>query len=261
MFTIKEYVKPNTINEAYEILISKKNNTVIGGSAFLKMGSKKIGTAIDLANLNLNYIKDKEGYIEIGAYTTLRDLETNQLLKENFKGVIPNSVKNIVGVQFRNIANIGASVFSKYGFSDIITALLALDTEVELAKTGRIKLDEFLNSSYEKDILTKIFIKKNQRVAVYKDLRNSVSDYPILNVSVSRLEDNFKICVGARPNRAKIAFKASRELSNSKEVTDLDYYANIASDELNFGTNDRASKDYRKAVSKILIKRAIKELL
>lgn len=261
MFTVKEYVKPNTINEAYEILISKKNNVIIGGSAFLKMGSKKINTAIDLSNLNLNYIKEKDGFIEIGAYTTLRDLETNPVLKENFNGVIPQSVKNIIGVQFRNVATIGASIFSKYGFSDIITALLSLDTEVELAKGGRMKLEQFLDNSHEKDILTKIFIKKNGRLASYKDLRNSVSDYPILNVSVSRFEDNFKISVGARPNRAKIAINASNELSKVKDIKDLDYYANIASDELTFGTNQRATKDYRKAICKVLIKRAIKELL
>ena len=44
----------------------------------------------------------------------------------------------------------------------------------------------------------------------------SRSDYPILNVSVSNTNGNFKICVGARPQRATVAVKASEFLSNNE---------------------------------------------
>ncbi|MBQ9014374.1 MAG: FAD binding domain-containing protein, partial [Bacilli bacterium] len=168
MFTLMELVQPRTLEDAYEILIKRKNNTVIGGSAFLKMGKKRIGTGIDLSNLNLNLIEESSDYIEIGARTTLRDLEVSPILNKYFNGVVSKSVKDIIGVQFRNVATAGASVFSKYGFSDLIVALLALDTELEMYKGGKVKLEEFLNKKYEKDILVKLNIKKNKSNAIYK---------------------------------------------------------------------------------------------
>ena len=178
MFTLMELVQPQSLEEAYEILMKRKNNIVIGGSAFLRMGEKRIGTGIDLSNLNLNLIEETSDYIKIGAMTTLRDLEVSPILNKYFNGVIGNCVKDIIGVQFRNVVTVGASVFSKYGFSDLIVALLSLDTEVELYKGGRVKLEEFLNQKYEKDILVKVHIKKN----------NSKSILVIVSVTISPLE-------------------------------------------------------------------------
>jgi CO/xanthine dehydrogenase FAD-binding subunit len=262
VFTLQNLVQPETVEEAYEILIKSRANTVLGGCAFLKMGSKRIGTAIELSKLNLDYIKEDSDYIEIGAMTTLREIETNPNLKEYFNGLLPKSLGNIIGVQFRNVVTTGATVFSKYSFSDFITALLVLDTEVELYDAGRIPLEEFLKLPFKKDILTRIFIKKSDGLASYKDFRNSASDYPVLNVAVSNLDNEWKIVVGARPGRAAIARNASLKLSK-EELTDVEIeaMANMATEELEFGSNMRASKEYRKALCKVLIRRAVKEVL
>lgn len=261
MFTLMELVQPTSLEEAYEILTKRKNNIVIGGSAFLRMGKKRIGTGIDLSALNLNLIEESSDYIEIGAMTTLRDLEINPILNKYFDGVLPKSVRDIIGIQFRNVVTVGGSVFSRYGFSDLIVGLLALETEVELYKGGRMLLEEFLNKNYEKDILVKLYIKKNNANAVYKCMRNSRSDYPILNMSVSKTDNNFKICVGARPQRATVAYKASEFLSNNElNEENIVKASEIACEELVFGSNMRASKEYRKAVCKSLVKNALMEV-
>ena len=261
MFTLMELVQPQSLEEAYEILMKRKNNIVIGGSAFLRMGEKRIGTGIDLSNLNLNLIEETSDYIEIGAMTTLRDLEVSPILNKYFNGVIGNCVKDIIGVQFRNVVTVGASVFSKYGFSDLIVALLSLDTEVELYKGGRVKLEEFLNQKYEKDILVKVHIKKNNSKSIYKCMGNSRSDYPILNLAISKDDNNFKICVGARPQRATIAKEASEFISNNiLNEENILKASEIACEELVFGSNMRASKEYRKAICKSLVKSALMEV-
>lgn len=262
MFTVMDIVQPDTVEEAYSILNKRKTNQVIGGSAFLRMGKKRIGTGIELSNLNLDYIKEEEDYIEIGSMTTFRTLETSQIVKKNFGDIIEDSVKDIIGIQFRNVVTVGATVFSKYGFSDLIVALLSLNTEVELYKAGRISLEEFLNREYEKDLLIKVYIKKTNKNASYKSLRNAKSDYPLLNVSVSKHMGKFKLCVGARPQKATIAKQASEFLSNNEvNEVNIDKAIEIASEELTFGSNMRASRDYRKAMSKVLLKRAIMEVI
>lgn len=261
MFTVMEIVQPTSVEEAYGLLTKRKNNQVIGGSAWLRMGNKRIGTAVELSQLNLDYIKEEESYIEIGAMTTFRSLETSKILSENFGSIIRDSVKDIIGVQFRNVVTIGGTIFSKFGFSDLIIALLALETEVELVNGGRMSLQDFLNREYEKDLLTKIYINKNNTKSSYKSLRNAQSDYALLNVSASNTNGNIKIYVGARPQIATLAVKASEFLSNN-ELSDenIDKAALMVSEEIVFGSNMRASKEYRTLMSKVLVKRALVEV-
>lgn len=262
LFTVMDLVQPETMEEAYRALTSRRNNVVLGGCAFLKMGNKRIGTAIDLSKLNLDYIKENNDDFEIGAYTTLRELEVNPALNDYYNGVLGESVGDIIGIQFRNVVTIGASVFSKYGFSDLITGLLSLNTEVELYKGERMSLEEFLSRPYERDILIKIFIKKDKSKSIYKSFRNSQSDYAILNAAVSILDGKWKIVVGARPGIAMIASKAS-ELLSKGELNEalIEEAAQMASNELTFGSNMRGSAEYRKAVSVSLIKKAVREVL
>jgi CO/xanthine dehydrogenase FAD-binding subunit len=262
VFAILDVVQPDKLEEAYEILIKRRNNTILGGCAFLKMSSKRIGTGIDLSMLNLDYITEDHEYLEIGAMTTLRDLETHSLLKENFNGLLSKSVRDIIGVQFRNGVTVGASVYSRFGFSDLITALLVLDTEVELYKSGRIPIRDFLKNPYEKDILIRLWIKKNPRIATFFSFRKSASDFAVLNVAVSKLNGQWTIAVGARPGRAAIAVSASEALGcGNLSDEDIDEAAHKAAEELSFGTNARGSSGYRRTLCQVFVKRGIMEVL
>ena len=92
-------------------------------------------------------------------------------------------------------------------------------------------------------------------------MRNSRSDYPILNLAISKDDNNFKICVGARPQRATIAKEASEFISNNiLNEENILKASEIACEELVFGSNMRASKEYRKAICKSLVKSALVEV-
>lgn len=272
MLTIRDIVQPETLAEAYEILTKQRMNTVLGGCAFLRLGSKRIGVGIDLSRLNLDQIREQEDFIEIGAMTTFRQVETHPLLKENFNGILPQAVSHIIGVQFRNGVTVGGSVFSKYGFSDLITALLALDAEVELFNAGRLPLGEFLARPIAKDILTHVRIPMKNQVASYQNLRISASDYPVLTATVAKTGEDWKIVIGARPRVAEVAQKASEQLSQAatnicldkidgEQGQVLETILNQVSEELSFGSNVRGSAEYRKSMAKVLVKRGIMEVL
>lgn len=260
--TFLNYVLPDSVEEAYEVLQSKKSARLIGGGCFIRLGDKKIGLAIDLSKAGLDYINDLGHEIEIGAMTSLRTFEASKLLKENFGDVIEDSVKHIIGVQLRNIATIGATTFSKYGFSDPITALLALDADIYLHKGGRISLEDFLNEdTLRKDILEKIIIKKNVSAGSFQTMRTSAVDYAILSVAVALVEGKYRISVGARPQAATLALKAMEFLNDTEINKDnINKACNIVSEELHFGTNNRGSSEYRREISKVLTKRAIVEV-
>ncbi len=260
MFTVEELARPQTVDEAFAILMARPDNVVLGGCAFLRMGNRKIATAVDLSRLGLDDIRETDGFIELGAMASFRAVETHPACRNNFGGLLPQAVGNVIGVQFRNVVTVGASVFSKYGFSDLVTALLALDTEVELHGAGRMPLAAFLDKPYTRDILTRIFIKKDGRAAAYRSLRNSASDFPVVNAAVSRRGDEWTVVVGARPARAQIAQAASRSLSGPRGA-DPAAAGELAAGELAFGGNLKASAEYRRAMAAVLVKRAVTEVL
>lgn len=259
---IKEYFKPANLEEAYN-LVEEKNAVVFGGGAFVRLGSKEIDIAMDLTNLNLDFIEEKKDSIEIGAMTTLRKIEISPVMNENFSGMVTKASAAIMGVQLRNIATVGGTVYGKYGFSDFNTALLALDTYVELYKGGRVALRDFFKDRKRvKDIVTKIVIMKDNSKGAFQSLRNTSTDYAILNVAVSRADNKFNISVGARPTAAALAVDAMLFM----EVAELNEESaaragEIAAENLNFGNDLRGSAEYRKEVCKVLVKRAIMEVI
>lgn len=268
MLNIKEYVAPASIEEAYQYLTSQKGATILGGCAYLNLGTRNIPLAIDLARANLSFIKETEETIEIGAMTTFGDIEHSEILARYFDNILALSVRDIVGIQLRNLVTVGGTVYSRYGFSDFITALHALDTQVKLYKQGIFDLEYFLeNGSKEPDILEKIIIKKDNRRAVFKAFRNSRGDYAILNLAVAKMEDKFRVVVGARPARAALAFKTmdylNEEYAQKQEftVSTLKKAGEILSGELSFGSNGRGSSEYRQELAKVLLRKAVQEVV
>ena len=116
MVTIQNYVRAKSLEEAYE-LNQKKGNCILGGMLWTKMQNRMIQTAIDLCDLGLNEIEETEEEFSIGAMVSLRQLETDTGLNAYTQGAVRDAVKDIVGVQFRNLATVGGSIWGRFGFS------------------------------------------------------------------------------------------------------------------------------------------------
>ena len=115
--------------QAWQLLQADKNNVILGGPLWMKMGKKQYRTGIDLKNLGLDRIIEKPQCIEVGAMTSLRQMETSPVLAKWFGHIFSQGLKAIVGIQFRNLATVGGSVYARFGFSDVITSLLCLETQ------------------------------------------------------------------------------------------------------------------------------------
>lgn len=262
MFSIDELFQPESLNEAAELLDQYPDITILGGCGFLKLGNRRIARAMDLTNCGVRQIREDAKAIEIGAMATLRQVETDPALRILFNGALPRAAGSIMGVQFRNCATMGASVYSKYGFSDLIPVLLTLNTEVELLRGGRLRLIDFMERPIARDVLTRIFIAKDGRQVSYQNMRNATADFPILNCSVSQLGSDWQVVVGARPARAQLAMGGSKMLSDmSPNQIDIEKVAATVSGEVAFGNNNKASADYRRSLARVLVKRAIEEVL
>ncbi len=257
MFTIDKYVVAESLDQAYE-LNQNKRNKIIGGMLWLKMGRKKIGTAIDLSSLGLNTIVEDEDSFKIGCMCTLRDIELNSGLNDCYPNLISKSVEHIVGVQMRNMATIGGSIYSRFGFSDVLTAFLALDSYVELYKGGIVSMDNYVNMPLDNDILIRIIIKKDCRRTCYNSYRTSSSDLPVLTCSVSNLDNTWNVVLGSRPQKPVLTKINANPNPTDEEVNQI--ICKVI-DNSSFGTNYRGSKEYREILANALIKRNIEAII
>ena len=247
MLHLRDYVSAASLEEAWT-LNQKKNNKILGGLGWLKMETRNVNTGIDLSNLGLDQIEETEDAYRIGCMVTLHQLETHPGIDALTRGAVAESLRHIVGVQFRNCATVGGTIWGRFGFSDPLTCLLALDAEVELYKGGLVPLTEFVNRKPDKDILVRVIIRKANRQVVYTSFRNTATDFPVLAVAVSRGEEGWRCAVGARPQRAALV--------TAEHPEDLKALAA----QLPYGTNSRATEEYRRYLSGVLIGRCLKKL-
>ena len=234
MLKIKEYVKAESLEQAYE-LNQKKTNCVIGGMLWLKMVTRNVQKAIDLSGLH-------EG------------------LNTWSQGAVKESVTHIVGVQFRNLATVGGSIFGKFGFSDVLSCFLAFDSYVELHHEGIIPLDQFAANKYPNDILVRLIIKKHPQESVYLSHRNTKTDFPVLTCAVSLGEKEAYAVVGARPSRACRVRLSDQWMEQIKDDEGRKKLADEVTGQMNFGSNMRGSAAYREQLSKVLLRRGFEQL-
>ena len=246
MAQYKNYVIAQTLDEAYE-LNAKKSTVMVAGNMWLRMSGMRRQTALDLSELGLDFIKEDEQGFTIGAMTTLRTMETHAALNTAFGGVFARAFEPIVGTQFRNGATVGGSVFSRFGFSDVSTLLLAMGAKVVTHARGEVPLDEFQKEKWDRDILTAIRIEKGRSAAI-ESVRLSKTDIPVLVCAATADERGVRVVLGSRPARAVI-------VAEDAKPEELDYMRMAA--DIPMGSNARASEAYRRKVAPVLMERAV----
>ena len=182
---------------------------------------------------------------------SLRALETHAGLNEYTNGAMREALRHIVGVQFQNTAMLGGSVYGRFGFSDVLTVLLAVNASVELYKGGIVPLAQFAEMPFDRDILVRVYIPKENAAFFYQSVRPTKTDFPALTCAAARLADGaYRFAVGARPGRA-VVLTPQCALGELPEIVS----AQVAT-----GSNLRGSAAYRKHLIRVLVRRAVDEL-
>ena len=249
MLKIQNYKKVESLSEAYE-LNQKKTNRIVGGMMWMRMGDNRINTAIDLSGLGLDTITETEDEFVIGCMTTLRTLENHETFGKYTGNMAKEALRYIVGVQFRNLATVGGSIYGRFGFSDVLTLFAALDCYVELYKGGNVPIQEFIHMNYDNDILVAVHIVKTPVRITYLSQRNTATDFPVIAVAVSEYNEKLHVSIGARPVRAETL---TLDLS---EKADMKHLVKKVQEQFSFGSNRRGSADYRRHIAGVLVKRA-----
>ena len=261
MLTIQNYVKAASLEEAYE-LNQKKSSRIIGGMLWLKMSHMRVQTAIDLSGLGLDFIEEDEKEFRYWGNGNASPAGASCGLKPVYRRKHERrAVRHIVGVQFRNLATVGGSIFGRFGFSDVLTEFLALGASAELYKAGRVSLEEFAKMPADRDILVQIIVPKTKAANAYQSLRNTNTDFPVLTCAVSRdLDGTVCASVGARPARAVLVRDEEHILKDGITEESAAAFGEYVSGQIATGSNMRAGAEYRKHLAKVLTKRAVLQM-
>ena len=256
---VNEYYRASSLEDAYQKLQENPKNTIIAGGLWIKKIGQDYNALIDMSTLGLNHISETSDEVIIGSLVTQRDFENSSIIKSLFSGAIAFSVREVMGVNFRNLATIGGSIMGRYPFSDVITGLLPYDVSLRFYPSQEMSLEEYLNYKGKLNaILTEIRIKKAEGKGFYKKVKTTALDFPIVNIAVSKINNQYRIAVGARPATASLAKEAMEYLDKGHK--DFNKAAELAVNELMFLDNKDASKEYRIDLAKVYIRRGLEEV-
>jgi len=283
MNTVPEFTlfRPQTLNEALKIMKEYEAVPIAGGTDLiidLRNGNRKVEHLVAIDHLGeLSYIKEEGQYIRIGATTKHTHIVESNVIK-NKASVLGDGVYKIGSGQTRNQGTIGGNICTASPGADAATPLLVLGATVVMTSTERkreVPLSDFFtgpkrNCLKTGELLTEVYFsipprgsggafqKLGRRQGATISLVNSAA-YMELNEDICQ---NVRVAVGAcAPTPVRIP-DVEKQLLGKKISRDLIEEVSRACYlfvEPSQRKHSRASEEYRREMSCILMKRALME--
>ena len=256
---VNEYYRASSLEDAYQKLQASPKNAIVAGGLWMKKMGQSYDSLIDLSKLGLDKISETKDEVIVGSMVSQRDFEDSKIVSFLFAGAPAFAVREVMGVNFRNLATIGGSIMGRYPFSDVITGLLPYDVELEFYPAQKMSLEEYLNYKGKLNaILIAVHIKKGEGKGFFKKVKTTALDFPIVNIAVAKVNKEYRVVVGARPMVAAKSYKAMEYLNNGGK--DFAKAAELAVEELSFMDNKDASREYRVDLAKVYVRRGLEEV-
>lgn len=274
----EQYFQPGTADEAISLLSEggKEAKILAGGTDLIVLMRDRNIVPKCIVNISgiseLSGIELNEHSLRLGALATLRDVEVSPIVKREFH-LLYEAVHQMATVQVRNMGTVVGNLCHASPGADTPPPLLALEASVKVVGPSGIKtvpLEKFFTGPNETvlspyELVTEIQIPKllpNSGTAFLRMTRVA-ADLAKVNVAVvltikDGICDDVRIALGAvapTPIRAKKAEEVLR--GNMLDEKLIEKAAQIAADNTTPITDIRSTKEYRKEVSKVLVKRAI----
>jgi len=269
---VEECFYPETLEEAIAILREKGDKAkVVGGGLHLTVfPNPQVQYFIFLDNLGLNYVREENGTVSIGATVTINNAAKSDLIKGFFNGNLSSALSLIASELLRNQITFGGSVAQREPYSDITTILLALDTEVVYfdGSEHTEKIDEFFETDFraklKEAIIKEVRFKKfdsSYKFGMERHVRNA-TDIALLNMAMlAQIEENkikdIIVSYGSRPMPA-IRFKALEDFLKGKDLNEAvkEVYS-FAKENADVKGDIRRDEQYRRELTGVFAKRLL----
>ena len=169
----KKYFAPRYVLELKKILKKNINADFLSGGTDLSLGvtkeRKDINSIIYMNSIKeLNYIKNNNEYIDVGASTPLIDLE---IYIKKYYPDFTKILKRYGSLQIRNVGTVAGNIATASPIGDCLPLLLSLNAKVvlqDLKKTKVLSLDSFF-INYRKTKLKKGQFIHSIRIPLFKN--------------------------------------------------------------------------------------------
>ncbi len=278
-----KFLYPGTPQEASRLLLHAEEAVPIAGGTDLSILMKKKALqppyVVNLMGLGWNYRYIDEQVIHIGATSTFTEILSTAFIRETVP-VLYQACAQIGSLQCRSMATIGGNLCSAVPSADSATPLLALDARVKLVsadETRTVPLNEFFKGP-RKTVLKRGELMQEIQIPVppqdslgtfLKFGRRKALTLSVVNVAVhatpNGLTDGIpsvRIALGAVAPTPVRATRAEEILAAKPATSDqIDKAVAIALTEIAPISDLRASKEYRLDISRILLQRALLEIV
>jgi len=190
-----DYHRPSTLAEALALLGQSEDCKVLAGGHSLvpamKLRLAQPKSVIDIGRIaELNYIRERNGQIVLGAMVTHYEIESSGLLKEKCP-LLAEVAPKIGDVQVRHKGTLGGSLVHADPAADWPAAILALDAELEIAgPNGRrtVKAADFFvemmqSGVQSNEILCEIRVPVTSKSVAYVKFAQKASGFAIAGVA------------------------------------------------------------------------------
>jgi len=263
------YLRPETLEEAFNALEAGVV-PVAGGTDVILHAPAGTRTLLDLSSLSLDYVRGETGF-GVGAMTTLTEMLEHPGLAAHLDGVLAQTLHHVGTSLLRNVATIGGHL-ARGRLSDIVPTLLAMDATVTVFDGTKrtMPLATFYADGVNRErlLLTEIGIPEAEpgTAAGFLKLSRTFFDLALLNCACSvRLEDGrvaaCRVVVGETPALGA-SVPAAEELLTGGPLDDDTIAAAAAAtaESTEFGSDSRASAEYRTALAVVAVRRVLDDI-
>jgi carbon-monoxide dehydrogenase medium subunit len=273
-----DYHAPRSLDEAIALLSKNAGNAKVlaGGQSLIPAMRFRLASPevlIDINNISqLEYLKEQNGYLAIGALTRETTLEDSPLIAEKYP-LLFDTAKVVADPLVRQRATIGGNLAHADPANDHPATMLAYNAQI-VARGPKgervIGIDDFFTGLFESalmagEILTEIRIPipKPGSSGAYVKIERKVGDYATTAVAV-QLEAAGDVCTAIRIGLTNVNPTPMRALEAEASLTGqpltlakLEAAGQLAAAACEPSSDLRGSAEYKRDVTRVVVKRAI----
>jgi len=281
LFRPSQYFNPTDISEAVTLLskFGESARPIAGGTDLILEQDPRVKVLVDLSSLGLSYIKNKSEGVVIGASTLFSEIESSPILEKIPYRSLSYAASLVGTPQIRNMGTIGGNICRPSPCADTAPVLLALNATLKIIGPGGKR--ELNVSNFFKDMNKDALVPGELVMEIYlpafpqrtgssfiKMGRVVVGDLSLVSVAICLVMSEEDTCAEVRialgsvaPIPIRVKGAESILVGKKPEETLLEQVSLAAAEEIQPISDVRASAEYRRNLSRVLVKRALENAL
>jgi len=273
-----DYHAPRSLDEAIALLRQHDGAKVLaGGQSLIPAMRFRLAQPEVLIDINgitqLEYIKERAGYLALGALTRETALEESPLIAERY-ALLLDTAKVVADPLVRQRATVGGNLAHADPANDHPATMLAYGAQVVArgpAGERVIEIDNFFTGLFEsalgpQEILTEIRIPEPGPGSggAYLKIERKVGDYAVTGVAV-QLTLSGNVCKSIRIGLTNVnptpmrALEAEARLTGQTLTDDaLEAAGRLAAAACSPSADLRGSEEYKRDLTRVVMKRAVR---